>query len=355
VVWRDARRRWLAVVAVVLVLVAIPVAVARWPVGAVHTDPATLRARILASAAVPYAGYVSSQGQVVLPDLPQLGDVTGLFGGTNSMRVWHASATSWRVAVLQPTGEHDIYQTADAAYTWDYSHNLWTEIIGTTPARLPWAADVLPPDLARRFLAGAGPGDELTLLPPQRIAGVDAAGLRLQPTDPDTTVHRLDIWADPVSGLPLRVDVGGVFTSRFLDLSRVPPTASVVTPDVAGSSSFTSTTSSGVLSQLNNTFGFEDLLPPSLAGHPLVSEPVKGVVAYGAGLSRFVVVPLPGRLGRQSLDALHNEGGAPVPGGYYVSSAVLTVLVVRPAQRRTYLLAGFVTPTLLQAAADELR
>ena len=41
--------------------------------------------------------------------------------------------------------------------------------------------------------------------------------------------------------------------------------------------------------------------------------------------------------------------------GYYVSSAVLTVLVVRPAQRRTYLLAGFVTPALLQTAADGLR
>lgn len=350
----DARRRWLAVLGVVLVLVAIPVTIARWPVGAVHIDATTLRDRILASASVPFQGYVSSQGQVTLPDLPQLGDVTGLFGTTNSMRVWHSSARSWRVAVLQPTGEHDIYQTADAAYTWDYNRNLWTEIIGDAPARLPWAADVLPPDLARRFLAGTGAGDKLTLLPPQRIAGVTAAGLRLQPTDPDTTIHQLDIWADPVSGLPLRVDVGGVFSSRFLDLSRKAPAASVVTPDVAGSSSFTSTTSSGVLSALNNAFGL-GAVPSSLAGRPIVDRPVSGVYAYGAGLSRFVVVPLPGRLGRQSLDALDNAGGAPVPNGFYVSSAVLTVLVVHPSQRHTYLLAGFVTPALLQTAAEELR
>src|SRR3712207_7111533 len=42
-------------------------------------------------------------------------------------------------------------------------------------------------------------------------SGRDAAGLRLTPSDPDTTIGRVDIWADatgdPATALPLRVEV----------------------------------------------------------------------------------------------------------------------------------------------------
>jgi hypothetical protein len=352
VVRRGARRRWVVVAAVVLVLVTTPVVVARWPVADLRADPSALRDRILASASVPFQGYVESQGQVTLPNLPQLGDVTGLLSGRTSMRVWHAAAHSWRVAVLDPVGEQDVFQTGDVAFLWSYQHNQWTRIAGTAPARLPRAADVLPPDLARRLLAGSGPQDRLTTLPAQRVAGVTAVGLRLTPADPDTTISRLDVWADPATGLPLRVDVAGIFTSRFLELSRTAPTEDVLSPSFAASSGYTSTNAPDVVSALNATA--TEQLPDSLAGHDRVPGPLSGVAAYGTGLSRFVVIPVPGRLGRQSLDAVRAAGGAVVPGGFVVHSSVLTLLAVRPAARRTYVLAGFVTPDLLTRAAAEL-
>jgi hypothetical protein len=349
----GAWRRWVAVAVVVGVLVALPVVRAAWPVGSTRVDPAVLRERILASAGVPYQGYVDSQGQVALPGLPQLGDVSGLFGGSTSVRVWHASAQSWRVAVVDPAGERDIYRTETGAFVWDFSRNLSTEIVGDLPVRLPWAPDVLPPDLARRLLAAVAPGDQLVALPPQRVAGITAAGLRFAPSDPDTTISHLDVWADPANGLPLRIDVAGVFSSRFLDLLDGAPPPSVLTPQIASSSGFTSTSQPDVISTLNAVAAAN--LPRSLAGRPRVEAPVSAVAAYGAGLSRFMVIPVPRQMGPQTINAVRDAGGASVPGGYVVRSAVLTVLVARPTGRRTYLLAGFVTPDLLSRAAAELR
>jgi hypothetical protein len=44
----------------------------------------------------------------------------------------------------------------------------------------------------------------VTAIAPRHIAGVDAAGLRINPTDPATTIGRVDIWADPETGLALQ-------------------------------------------------------------------------------------------------------------------------------------------------------
>lgn len=352
VVGREARRRWTVVVAGIAALIAVPLVIAAAPVRTARVDPGTLRDRILASVDRPYQGYVDSRGSIVMPDLPQLGDVAQLLGGSNGMRVWHAGPRSWRVAVLDPVGEKDFFRTATGAYTWDYGRNLWTEVVGEPALRLPQAADLVPPELALRLLSGAGPGDALQALPAQRIAGIAAAGLRLVPADPDTTIDRLDIWADPQTGLPLRVDVGGAFTSRFLDVSQEPPPASVLVPEAAQSSGFTSTTQSDVTSSLNTVAGAN--LPGSLAGRARAPGPVSAVGVYGTGMSRFVVVAIPGRLGQRTLAALRNAGATAVPTGYVMRSAVLTLVVARPF-RRTYLIIGFVTPDLLTQAAAELR
>jgi hypothetical protein len=348
----GAARRWAVVAAVIAILVAVPLVRAALPVGTPRVDPAVLRARILASAGVPYQGYVDAHGTIVLPALPQLGEVSQLFGGSTSMRVWRASPEAWRVAVLDPVGERDTYRAGKDTYTWDFSRNLWTQVVGDLPARLPAAPDLLPPDLARRLLADAAPGDTLTTLPSQRVAGVAADGLRFTPGDPDTTIGRLDVWADPATGLPLQVDLAGVFSSRFLDLGKDPPDAKVLIPDAAASSGFTTTSQNDVTAALNIVAG--PGLPGSLAGKTRLPGSVAGLGVYGSGLSRFVVTPVPGRVGQRTLDAVRDAGGAPVAGGYALQSTVLTVLVVRPT-RRTYVLAGFVSPELLGRAATELR
>ncbi len=59
------------------------------------------------------------------------------------------------------------------------------------------------------MLEGAKPG-ELSRIPPRRVAGRSAAGLRLVPSDPASTIGRVDVWADESTNVPLRIDVYGV-------------------------------------------------------------------------------------------------------------------------------------------------
>jgi len=359
---RAALLRWSVVAGGVAVLCALPVAVAAWPARPVAAGPGRLRAAILASTGRPYQGYVDSQGRMGLPSLPQAGDVTELFSSATSIRVWHASPRSWRVAVVEPTGERDFYSTPQATYLWDFGRNLMTEVIGDLPVRLPWAPDVVPPELARRLLDGAAPGDRLTALPARRIAGVAAAGLRLVPADPDTTLGRIDVWADPATGLPLRVDVAArgaadpAFTSRFLDLTQQAPDPEVLVPRTSDSAGFVTTTQFDIASSVNS---LGTGLPETLAGRPRVptNTAVDGVAAYGAGLSRFAVIPIPGTTGSRAFDAVRNAGGTPVTlsrgQGYVLGAGMLTVVAVR-TRRTTYLLAGLVTADLLTRAAADL-
>jgi hypothetical protein len=363
---RAGVRRWLAVAGGVLVLCLLPSVVGWWPTASASADPGVLRQKILASANQPYQGYVDSKGDVTLPDLPQLGDVTKLFGGTTSMRVWYRSTRAWRVAVVEPTGERDIYQTADGTYRWDFSRNQVTAVLGDLPVRLPWAADVVPPELGRRLLGTAGSTERVRAIGSRRIAGVAAAGLRVTPGDPDSTIASVDIWADPKTGLPLRVEVsqpsGVVFTSRFLELTQKAPDEEVVTPRVADSSTFTVTRQPDVASAISSTVRV--VLPNALAGRQRVAvQGVPGIAAYGDGFSRFVVFPLPGRVGADALFRLLGAGATLMQTlpegaeGAALRTAVLTIVIVRTVpgpRRRTYLLAGFVTPDLLTRATADL-
>jgi hypothetical protein len=376
VVARDARRRWLMVGAGVLALCLLPAAVTA--VAAVagrssgdRTDPVRLRRQVLAATARPYQGYVDVQARLDVPDLPELGEVAGLFGGATRLRAWYASADAWRVAVLSPTGERDIYRTSQGTYQWDFERNLVTEVLGDLPVRLPWAADLLPPDLARRLLGGAG-DEPVAAIGSRRVAGVTAHGLRLTPADPDTTIGRVDVWADPATGLPLEVEVaargGGapLIRTRFLEVSSSRPAAGVLAPPRPVSAGFTTTSEPDVLSAINRAVAMV-ALPASLAGHPRMSPPsglstVGGVAAYGTGLSRFAALALPRGYGQRAVRAAEEHRGVPVDfdggHGFELSGPLLSTLVVRREAGwpgpRTFLLAGTVSPALLRQAGGDL-
>ena len=323
-----------------------------------------LRARILASAGVPYQAYAESSVDLGLPELPDLGDVSTLLDGITDQDVWYRSPGQWRADVITSAGETDTYQTSHGIFVWDYSSNLLTQILGAEPVRLPRAADLLPPDLARRLLGYASPADHLSRLPSQRVAGVAAAGLRLIPADPATTVGEVDIWADPATGLPLEVEVTGrgashpILVSRFLDLSERRPSRATVTPDPAPGIGFTTTVLPDVSGILN---GFGPLLPSRLAGMDRVASPggLADVAAYGAGFSRFAVLPLPYGVGVRALNAASDAGagGFSLPNGIgaAMETPLLTVVLVQAQSGGpVYLLTGTVTAALLVRAATDL-
>jgi hypothetical protein len=364
VVRRYTRRRWLAVGGAAAALAALPPVVAAWPVATPAVTPKGLLAKILGSAGVAYQGYVDSHGRLSLPDVPQLGDAVNLLSGQTSIRAWYARPAAWRVAAVDQLGEKDIYRTADGTYVWDFQRNLMTLVAGPVPVRLPWAADLVPPDLARRLLRGAAPGDPIDPLPARRVAGLAAAGVRLRPADPDTTVGRIDVWADPDTGLPLLVEAAArdagtpVLSTQFLDLERTAPDPALLIPNRSLSAGFTMTTQPDIAAAVNAQVPVR--LPANLAGRGRQPSPggIAGVAAYGLGFGAFAVVPLPDRAGTDAIDSARKNRALPVTlprgVGYQIGASMLTAVVVRRRRGQVLLLTGFVAADLLIRAATEL-
>lgn len=369
VVRKDARRRWATVASAVTVVCLLPFIFAAFPQEGTGSDPARLRDLVLASARRPFQGSIEVHGELGLPDLPNVGDLPSLLSGTTKLRAWYASPAAWRVAELTATGETDTYRTADSTYVWDFESNLLTRSIGDA-LRLPRAADLLPPTLARRLLQNGAGADELTAIPGRRVAGVAVAGLRWAPTDSDTTIARIDVWADPVTGLALRVDVTGrggataALSAGFQDLEQRPPPAELLVPSRPASAGYTETRAENVISAINVLAALP--LPKTLAGRTRRSErpdvpDVVGLGAYGDGLSMFAVAAVPGRTATQTLQKLREGGGVPVVVGngeaYEFHTSLLNALMVRtpgPGRRRTYLLAGSISAQVLRQAGAEL-
>jgi hypothetical protein len=366
VVRRDRLRRWSLVAGVAAVLLVVPTVVAALPARVAPIEPARLAELIMRSADRPYQGYAESSGRLGVPELPNLSQVSSLLTGTTRIRSWYDSPTSWRFDVLSSLGgERDVYRTPNGEYIWDYGANLLTEVIGGQPVRLPRAGDVLPPDLARRVLSAA-PGEPVSALPARREAGVSAAGLRVRPADPDTSVGQVDIWADPDSGLPVRVEVSArgasqpVLVSRFVELTQQRPAAETLVPNKPPDGGFTVTTAPDIVEALGATAPVS--FPASLAGRAQRRGELSGLPGiglYGTGLSAFVVLPLPRNIAGSATDAARKAGASDLtlPGGTGVLLSVAPVSVVierSTVARRSYLLAGLVIPSVLERAAAEL-
>jgi hypothetical protein len=358
-------RAWTSVAAVAVVAVLVPQVPGWLPVSETTADPVTLRQRVLTSVDQPYQGYAEVNGTLQLPELPNLRDLTALLTGTTRVRTWYAAPDRWRFAVVSPVGERDMYGTPGGEYTWDYGANQLTQLVGAAPVRAPRAGDLTPPDLARRVLSTAA-GDPVTALPARRVAGRDAAGLRLTPRDQGTTIGHVDIWADPGTGVPLAVAVTPkdasrpVLVSRFLEFDATPPAPAVLTPARPAGSGYAVVTAPGIADALG---ALGRASPPGrLAGRQLRQvDPggVRGIGVYGTGLSAFIAVPLPGDIGSRAADAITRAGASSEVLAdrevTLLSIAPVSIAVVRsPVSRRSWLLAGLTDTDVLLAAAGEL-
>jgi hypothetical protein len=359
---RQWRGRWALVAAGTALLCGLPALIGAWPVAVSGLPAAQLRTRILASAAIPYQGYAESSASLGLPSLPDVGNITTLLDGTTDQYAWYRSASQWRADVLSTAGEDDTYQAgALGTFEWSYTSNTLTQIFGNQPIRLPRAADLLPPALAQRLVSYAGPGTRLSALPPERIAGVDAAGIRLAPASRTSIISAVDVWADPRTGLPVEVEVYGrqggapVLVSRFLDVSLGRPPAATVQPDL-GPTSYASVGEPDVRRILR---GFGPPLPDTLGGASRLPDQLglPGIAAYGSGFARFAVIPVPGRDGASVLQAATSAGVSVQVGSVLavvIQTPLLTVVVAQPPDAPVYLLTGTVTAAVLERAAGQL-
>jgi hypothetical protein len=347
------------VAAGVAALTALPAAVGALPVDDIDVDAATLLARVQTSDDVAYSAYGEARGDLVLPDVDALGDLPDLISGTTRLRAWWRGRDDFRVDALTLVGEVDVITAPGGTWMWVSADRAATLVRGDVDVRLPRGADLLPPALGARLSRAAAV--QATRLPARRVAGVDAAGLRLVPTDPaSTTVERVDLWAEPETGLPLRVEVHAVgvedaaLTSLLLDLSLSAPNAERTTFTPPPDATVTVTDAPDVAAVADRFAPFA--LPAELAGLPRrqrVDDVGEGVASYGDGLTVLTVVPLPLDAARGLVreladrDRVTGQG----PDEAQIATALLQGLVARRGDR-AYLLVGTVRqPVLRQALA----
>lgn len=286
--------RWCAVAVAASLLVVAPL-VGRWlPAGSADSGPEELLATARASVDRPWSGSAETEGTLQLPDADRFGTVTALFGERTDLRVWWRDRQHWRVDRLLLTGETDQVRDGDTTVEWSYERGE-ASYSREPDIRLPRPADLVPPVLAERLLRGVGPADA-TVLPSRRLAGESAAGLRVRPPSPLSSIDHVDLWLGQDSDLPLLVEVYAdgearpSFTSRFSDVSTEPPGDDVLDFEPTPS---TDVERDDVLDIADAANQYAPVRPPATAAGLALGPASDGAVGvYGEGTAQVIAIPL---------------------------------------------------------------
>lgn len=349
--------RWGLVALGVVLALGIPIGLRALPVKDSDVSAADLLASITAAADHPYSGYVETLGTLQLPVADRFTDVGALFGESTRLRVWWRDAEAWRVDRLLASGETDLVH--DGARTTEYDYQDADATTSIDPAiRLPRTADLLPPALVGRLLEDVA-ADQATRLPAERVAGVSAPGLRLEPGSGRSSIDHVNLWADPASGVPLRVEVYAVgasepgFTSEFVEFSADRPAREKVTFVPTGG---TDQSFDDVLDIADAANQYAPLLPPNtVAGLSKTSASDGAVGVYGRGLTQLIAIPLRGREAEPLRAQVRRTPGVVVSDlGALVSVGPLGIMITGVGSDGGWLVTGSVTARTLSDAALDL-
>ena len=347
-------RRWLLAALAAALVTGAPLVARALPARGPDVGAPELVSRIRAAADHPYSGEVEMTGNLDLPVTSRFTDVGALLGERTAVRVWWRSPDAWRVDKLLVAGETDLLHDGPLTTEWSYEADRAVRSVDPD-VRLPRTADLLPPTLAARVLDGA---HSVSRIGARRVAGIGAPGVRIRPADQRSSVDHVDLWADPRSGVVLRLDVyaDGDATPSF---STSFSTFSAATPDA---------TRMRFVLPAGARVSFDDVLdiadaanqyapfapPDNIAGLARAARPGGGVGVYGSGLTRLLVIPLRDRDAHTLGDQLRRSAGVVESDvGVQLQSGPLGVLVSERGDS-SWLVAGPVTPQTLVRATREL-
>ncbi len=355
------RWRWAVCALVVALVVAVPYLNQARPVEESTQTPTETVAAIMASANTPHTGLVDSVGTVQVPDADMFTSIATVFGEPNRIRVFWQDAEHWRLDRIRSTGETDLFRTPIGTTRWVFESGR-VRVSLSAPVRLPDTSDVLPDTLARRVLQGAQP-EELSALPARRIAGRDAVGLRLAPSEVQSNIERVDVWADSVTGIPLRVEVYAglvrpVVSTAYERLDLEEPLPENLSFDPPPSAEVTFEELPDLASESNAFAPY--LAPDQLAGLSLREDrpdlATGAVGVYGRGPTVLLFLPLRGNAAEPLREELAKTAGYESSAtGTAVDLGPISVLVTPERYRGSgFLLVGTLTPEALERAAVEL-
>ena len=346
------------VAVVALAFVITPVAIAARPAASSAVGAGELARAVQSSTARGWSGTVHSTGTLQIPDSDSFAGLAQLLGEDNDLRVWWRGADDWRVDRVRSTGETDLFRTQETSTRWVFESETAT-ISPVSKIRLPDASDLLPPVLARNLLQGVNAG-ELSRLPTRRVAGHDAAGLRLTPSDAVATIAHVDVWVEPSTGLALAVELyakgapNPVVTSAMsqVDLRMPEESTSAFRPAVGVKINYDDAVD--VAASANAFFPFA--LPSTLGGLSARNgELPRAVGIYGRGPTTVIVIPLRGQVAGPLRQRLRSSGAVQnTTTGTLVPVGPIGLLLTPRRYGGSFLLAGTVSGAALQRVAADL-
>jgi len=349
--------RWGVVLGAAALLAALPPIIARIPAAESGVGAAELLRKIVGSENVSYQGVAESDARFQFPDFRRAQHLIEIFGEKTTMRVWRLDEVRWRVDELDRIGERGTYADPTGLWVWNSGRRHATRIEGHADVRFARAADLVPPELGRRLAAAAAP-KEAERLPARRIAGVHAAGLRLTPHSATTTVERIDMWADPRTGVPVAVEItprGGdvMISSEFLDIDFAPPARGTLAFELPEDATHNHADVEDFASAVDRYSPF--LLPDRLTSLSRRTSIARAAATYGSGFDLVAALVLRRRFAPFQSDEL--ERVPEVSGGFGSGRLLETPLLNGLYVERdgvVYMVAGTVTPEVLQAVAEDL-
>jgi hypothetical protein len=349
--------RWGVVLGAAALLAALPPVIGGLPAAESGLGAAELLRKIAGSENVSYQGVAESDARFQFPDFRRAQRLIEMFGEKTSMRVWRLDEVRWRVDEINPISERDTYSDESGLWVWNSGSRHATRIEGHADVRFARAADLVPSELGRRLAAAAVP-DEAARLPARRIAGVHAAGLRLTPRSPTTTVERVDVWADPGTGVPVAVEItprGGdvMISSQFLDIDFTRPARDVVAFELPDDATHNHAEVEDFASAVDRYSPF--LLPDQLSSLSRRTSIARAAATYGSGFDLVATLVLRQRFAPFRSDELEQipEVKGEFGTGRLLETPLLNGLYVEWAGV-VYMVAGTVTPDVLQEVAEDL-
>ncbi len=319
------------------------------------------------------SGVVEWSANLGLPDLGSLGlstggsgfDPTSLLSGTHQIEVWDNGTDQQRLALPRTLGEFDIIHNGDQVWSYDSDTDQVTRWVA--PARsasasgagsadqkaaAPAGGAALTPDqVATRILSTVSPSTAVTVSAPVDVAHHAAYVLTLTPAPGSagaatSTISRVTLAVDAANGLPLRVQV----FAKGLKGPALSLGYTKVSFHAVGASEFRAPTGT---SQVTKTAQVPAM--GSRAGR--TGSPDQRVSTFGAswaGVIKMDQVHL--GVDSRALDAATTPVQTAAGPARLLQTNVINVLILPGGgigSGSATVVAGFVTPAALEAAASQ--
>jgi|SRR5579859_593662 len=243
----SRRGRWVVPAGVVTAVAAVGIASAITVAQAAPALPPRTPAQLLGAVAghgsiPPLTGTVVETASLGIPQLPggqNPNSITSLLAGSHTLKIWYAGPKHLRLAVPVTLGETDLIRNGTTAWLWQSESNSVTRFLlpAGHGARAPEPtmphAPLTPQQAAQQALKAAGPSTRVTTEANVTVAGQAAYQLVLAPRSSGSQIARITIALDGQHlSVPLRVQVfakgqaGPVFQVGYTSISFVTPAAS---------------------------------------------------------------------------------------------------------------------------------